>query len=55
MGEEEERTLERMVDDVRGLGADAIVVTRFQTSVVMAGAAEFRAFGTAVVLDEEGN
>ena len=39
---------ERMVQEARALGADAIVNVRFTTSSVMEGAAEVMAFGTAV-------
>ena len=39
---------ERMVQEARALGADAVVNVRFTTSSVMEGAAEVMAFGTAV-------
>ena len=40
----------RMVNDAVKLGADAIINIRFTTSVVMQGAAEMLAYGTAVKL-----
>ncbi len=42
--------LERMVQTAEKLGADAVVGIRFSTSMVMQGAAEILAFGTAVKL-----
>ena len=38
----------RMVDEAEQLGADAIVGVRYSSSSVLQGAAEVRAFGTAV-------
>lgn len=40
----------RMVNDATRLGADAVIGMRFSTSMVMAGASEMLAFGTAVKL-----
>jgi uncharacterized protein YbjQ (UPF0145 family) len=34
------------------LGANAVIGLQFQTSVVMEGAAEMMAFGTAVVVED---
>lgn len=51
MAESTEQALDRMVAEARGLGAEAVVSTRFQTSMVMTGASELLAFGTAVVLE----
>lgn len=53
MAESREQALDRMVDEARSLGANAIVSARFQTSMVMAGAAELLAFGTAVVVETD--
>jgi uncharacterized protein YbjQ (UPF0145 family) len=50
MGEAREQALDRMVEEARTLGANAVIGTRFQTSVVMSGAAELLAYGTAVVV-----
>lgn len=38
----------RMVEDAERLGADAVVMMRYSTSTVAAGAAEVIAYGTAV-------
>ncbi len=38
----------RMIKESEGLGANAIVAVRYQTSMVMAGSAEILAYGTAV-------
>jgi uncharacterized protein YbjQ (UPF0145 family) len=45
-----EQALQRMLEDAKKLGADAIVNVRFTTSQVMQGAAEMLAYGTAVKL-----
>lgn len=45
-----EEAIERMVKDAERLGADAIVNVRFATSVIMQGASEILAYGTAVKL-----
>ena len=42
----------RMVEEAEALGANAIVGVRFTTSMVMAGAAELLAYGTAVVVEQ---
>jgi|UniRef100_A0A7V3YH55 uncharacterized protein YbjQ (UPF0145 family) len=42
--------LERMVEEARKLGADAVLGVRLATSMVMTGAAEIIAYGTAVKL-----
>tara|TARA_B100001250_G_scaffold278207_1_gene240666 strand:- start:422 stop:736 length:315 start_codon:yes stop_codon:yes gene_type:complete len=48
--ESREQAIQRMTDDAKSLGADAIVNIRLTTSVVMQGAAEILAYGTAVKL-----
>lgn len=45
-----EEALERMTKDAESMGADAIVNIRFTTSVIMQGASEILAYGTAVKL-----
>ena len=45
-----EQALERMKEDARKLGADAVVNVRISTSVITQGAAEILAYGTAVTL-----
>ena len=42
-----------MVAEAAELGANAIVGTRFATSMVVTGGAELLAFGTAVVVEPE--
>ena len=46
-----EQALQRMIEDAKNLGADAVICVRFQTSVMMAGASELLAYGTAVKLN----
>ena len=53
LGESREQALDRMVDDARSLGANAIVGARFETAMVMQGAAELLAYGTGVVVKDE--
>lgn len=53
MAESREQTLDRMNAEAEQLGANAIVTTRFTTSVMMGGAAELLAIGTAVVVEPE--
>ena len=48
-----EQAIQRMIDDANKLGADAIINVRLTTSMVMQGAAEILAYGTAVKLDDE--
>lgn len=48
--ESREQALQRMVEHAEGLEADAIVNVRLSTSMVMQGAAEILAYGTAVKL-----
>ena len=43
-----EEALQRMVEQAEKMGANAVVGARFATSMVMSGAAEMLAYGTAV-------
>lgn len=45
-----EQAMQRMIEDAKALNADAIVNIRFTTTMVMQGAAEILAYGTAVKL-----
>jgi len=45
-----EQAMQRMVEDAKKMGADAIVNVRLTTAMVMQGAAEILAYGTAVKL-----
>jgi uncharacterized protein YbjQ (UPF0145 family) len=51
MAESREQALDRMMQEARDLGANAIVTMRFSTSYIMSGAAEIVAYGTAVVVE----
>lgn len=52
IAESREQSLDRMAEEAQELGANAIVATRFTTSVMMGGAAELLAIGTAVVVED---
>ncbi len=45
-----EEAFNRMVNDAQNCGADAVLNVRFVTSMVMQGASEILAYGTAVKL-----
>ncbi|TSE05462.1 MULTISPECIES: YbjQ family protein [Aquimarina] len=45
-----EQAMQRMVHDAQKLGADAVTNVRLTTSMVMQGASEILAYGTAVKL-----
>ncbi|MFV5214456.1 YbjQ family protein [Azonexus caeni] len=49
--ESREEALQRMLDQAKAIGANAVVNVRFSTSSVAAGAAELFAYGTAVVVE----
>jgi uncharacterized protein YbjQ (UPF0145 family) len=51
LGESREQALDRMIEEARKLGANAIVAVRFSTSEVATHAAEIIAYGTAVVVE----
>ena len=51
--EAREKAINRMVEDAKKMGADAVVNVRFMTSMVMAGAAEMLAYGTAVKIKDK--
>ncbi|MEE9207645.1 MAG: YbjQ family protein [Gemmatimonadota bacterium] len=50
MAEAREQSLDRMHEEARELGADAVVNVRFGTSYLMGGAAEILVYGSAVRL-----
>lgn len=54
MAEAREQAIDRMVEEAETLGADAVVVVRFQTVEMMRGAAEMLCYGTAVRLERLG-
>ena len=45
-----EQAMQRMIDEAKTLNADAVINIRFTTSMVMQGASEILAYGTAVKL-----
>ena len=51
IAEAREQALDRMQEDARGMGANAVVNVRFSTSYVMGAASEILAYGTAVVVE----
>jgi len=51
LAEAREQAIDRMLEDAEVLGANAVVGVRFQTSMIMAGAAEMLCYGTAVTLE----
>ncbi|MHC4727444.1 MAG: YbjQ family protein [Planctomycetota bacterium] len=51
MAESREQALDRMKEDAHKLGANAVVHLNFSTSMIMGGASEILAFGTAVVVE----
>jgi uncharacterized protein YbjQ (UPF0145 family) len=53
MAEAREQALDRMVEEAEELGANAVICTRFMTSMLMQGAAELLAYGTAVIVEDE--
>ena len=53
MAEAREQSVDRMIEAAEQLGANAVVATRFTTSMVMQGAAELLATGTALIVEDE--
>jgi uncharacterized protein YbjQ (UPF0145 family) len=51
MAESREQALDRMIEDAQKLGANAVVRLSFSTSMIMGGASEILAYGTAVVVE----
>ena len=49
-----EQALDRLELDAQRMGADAVIGLRFTSTEVMASAAEFVVYGTAVKLEEAG-
>jgi len=50
--ETREQALQRMIDDAKSMGANAVLATRFESSTIAQGVSEVYAFGTAVVISE---
>jgi uncharacterized protein YbjQ (UPF0145 family) len=51
MAESREQALDRMIEDAQKMGANAVVRVSFSTSMIMGGASEILAYGTAVVVE----
>ncbi|MGW8264854.1 MAG: YbjQ family protein [Longimicrobiales bacterium] len=51
MAEAREQAIDRMLEEADSLGANAVLAVRFQTSMVMSGAAEMLCYGTAVTIE----
>lgn len=48
LAESREQAIDRMIEEAKALGANAIIECRFSTSYIMANAAEILVYGTAV-------
>lgn len=53
LAEAREQSVDRMIEEARGVGANAITMVRFGTSQTMTGAAELLVYGTAVIVEDE--
>jgi len=51
MAETREQAIDRMIEDARKMGANAVVRVSFSTQMIMGGASEILAYGTAVVVE----
>jgi len=51
MAESREQSVDRMIEEAKTLGANAIVDTRFATSYIMSNVAEILVYGTAVIIE----
>jgi len=52
LAESREQALDRMVTQAEIRGANAVVSMQFSTSMIMGGAAEMMAYGTAVIVED---
>ena len=52
MAESREQAIDRMIESVEKMGANAIISTTTTTSVISQGAAELLVLGTAVVIED---
>ena len=53
IAESREQSIDRMKEEAKQLGADAVINVRFMTASMMQSAAELLAYGTAVKLADE--
>ncbi|NOR52482.1 MAG: heavy metal-binding domain-containing protein [Candidatus Aminicenantes bacterium] len=51
MAESREQALDRIVEEAKELGANAVLNIRFATSMIMQSASEILAYGTAVLVE----
>ncbi|MCG8526416.1 MAG: YbjQ family protein [Opitutales bacterium] len=51
LAEAREHAIDRMRDEAKKLGANAVVATRFASSEISAGVAEILVYGTAVTIE----
>ena len=51
MAESREQAIDRMVEEAKSLGANAIVGIKFSTAEIMGRAAEILVYGTAVIVE----
>ena len=51
MAEAREQAMDRMIEDARDQGANAIIQVQFASSMIMQAASEILAYGTAVVVE----
>ena len=51
MAESREQAIDRMTEDAKKMGANAVVRVSFSTQMIMGGASEILAYGTAVVVE----
>ena len=54
LAEGREEAIQRMKEDALRMGANAIIMTRFSTSMIEPGAVEVMAYGTAIVSESRG-
>jgi uncharacterized protein YbjQ (UPF0145 family) len=51
LAEAREQAIDRMLEEAESLNANAVIGTRFTTSMVQSGAAEMLCYGTAVTVE----
>jgi uncharacterized protein YbjQ (UPF0145 family) len=51
MAESREQAIDRMIEDAKRMGANAVVNVRFATSMIMQMASEILVYGTAVIVE----
>ena len=51
--ESRQEAMDRMSEQAKSIGANAVINVRFSTSSITAGASEILAYGTAVVIEEK--